>query len=126
MCFCLFSIYFSMKKHYYLADILKLCTYNHLSAEDIFLWLQKKHPMIAQGSVYRNLDKLVQEKKLTQIKGVCNKVLYEHTISPHIHFVDQKTWMVIDIPFDASALLLPLPTWYVSNHIDLIIYWEKK
>lgn len=115
-----------MKKHYYLADILQLCTHNHLSAEDIFLSLKKKFPMIAQGSVYRNLDKLVQQKKLTQVKGVHNKVLYEHTVTPHVHFVSKKTGRVIDIPFDTSTISIPFPKWYTPDHIDIVVYWDKK
>jgi Fe2+ or Zn2+ uptake regulation protein len=57
-----------MKKHYYLEDIITLCTRNHFSADEIFFQLKQKYPNITQGSVYRNLDKLVAEKKLNKIK----------------------------------------------------------
>lgn len=115
-----------MKKHYYLDDILKICTKKHFSAEDIFLLLRKKYPQIAQWSVYRNLDKLVEERKLTQVKGIHNKILYERTLSPHIHFVYQKTGKVIDVPFDTATLSLPFPPWYTPDHIDIIVYGDKK
>ena len=59
-----------MKTHFYLNDIIEICNHKHLCAEDIFLALQKKYPHIAKASIYRNIDKLVQEKKLTKLTGI--------------------------------------------------------
>lgn len=115
-----------MKKHYYLSDILQICNHKHLSAEDIFLLLKKKYPRIAKGSVYRNLDKLVEQKKLNKIKALDNKTLYEWIITPHIHFICQKTGVVTDIPFDLSILKIPLPKWYVLDYVDIVVYWNKE
>jgi Fe2+ or Zn2+ uptake regulation protein len=56
-----------MKKHYYLEDIISLCTYKHLSADEIFLELKKIYPTIAQASVYRNLERLIKGHVLNKI-----------------------------------------------------------
>jgi len=112
-----------MKKHFYLDEIVALCHKKHLSADEIFLQLKNKYQTIAQASVYRNLEKLVKEKKLKEIK-LKNKSLYEAILEPHIHFFSDRG-EVIDIPFDFNQIKLPYPDGYEPEHIEISIYWKK-
>jgi len=114
-----------MKKHFYLDEIINICNNKHLSAEEIFLELKKVYPKVWQASVYRNIDKLVEQKKLKKISGIQKKTIYESTIKPHIHFVDQKTWKIIDIDFDYSSINIPIPSWFQTEWIEITIYGSK-
>ncbi len=114
-----------MKLHFYLEDIVSLCDHNHLSANDIFIELKKKYKNIARASVYRNLQKLVIEWDLTEVKVDSKKVFYEKTIQPHIHFVDQY-WNISDIDINFNNLKLDIPDNFEAKKINIVIYGEKK
>lgn len=112
-----------MKKHFYLDEIIALCYKKHISADEIFLKLKTKYKNIAQASVYRNLEKLVKEKKLKEII-VKNKSLYEAVLEPHIHFFSDRG-EIIDIPFDISQIKLPYPDGYKPEYIEISIYGKR-
>jgi len=69
----------------------------------------KKHPQIAKANIYRNIDKLVQENKLTKLSNIKCKSLYEKTIEPHAHFVCEDTEELIDIEINVDQLQLKIP-----------------
>jgi len=114
-----------MKKHYYLEDIISLCTYKHLSADEIFLELKKIYPTIAQASVYRNLERLIKGHVLNKIVWIRGKALYETSIEPHIHFVSKETGVIVDIPFDVNTIKFPIPKNFSPEDVQITIYWTQ-
>ncbi|NOZ44017.1 MAG: hypothetical protein GXP45_02555 [bacterium] len=98
-----------MKTHNYLKDIVNICDHQHLSVEDIFYQLQKEHPQIAKASVYRNIEKLVEQKELHVLPGIKKAKLYEKSIDPHAHILNKETGEIQDIPLNIQNREIPIP-----------------
>ncbi len=113
-----------MKKHFYLEDILNICDHNHLSANEIYTQLKKKYKDLSKASIYRNIQQLVKEWKLNEIK-IKNKKnsFYEKNIWTHIHFIDQN-WNITDIDLSNQNININLPKWFQKNKIEITIYWN--
>lgn len=68
----------------------------HPTAEDIYLEVRKKITNISLGTVYRNLNILLQEGKIGEIQT--NKVnFYDGNPNPHYHLQCLKCKRLLDI-----------------------------
>ncbi len=79
----------------------------HPSAEHIYQNLKEVAPSLSLATVYRNLNFLVEEGRITRIP--CNVNRYDANTAEHIHFFCTECDGLFDldnltIPFDASAL----------------------
>ena len=114
-----------MKKPFYQDDIVKLCTDDHLTAEEIFFLLKKKHSSIWKATVYRNLEELVKQWFLNKLIWIDSKARFEKNKGFHAHLYDEKTWKIYDIDLDLEKLKLSLPENFKINEIELLVKWEK-
>lgn len=60
---------------------------SHLSVEDILKKARKSHPQISKATVYRDLQQLEEQQKLSSTQGPGNLTHYEAFTAPHHHFV---------------------------------------
>jgi len=114
-----------MKTHFYHDEILEVCSNDHCSVDSIFEALQKTNPEIGRSTVYRNVEELVQKKKLQKITGALSKALFETTKEPHAHFVCREKNVVLDIPLPEIDLSLLPPDCEIDT-IDLRVYGKKR
>lgn len=110
-----------MKKHFYKDQIAQHCLYKHLTVDQIFNYIQKKHPQAGRSTVYRNVEELVKEKKLKKIAGVGDKFVYEGKVEPHAHLICRSSKQIQDIPFSAE-LLNQIPQNFQVEDLDINIY----
>ena len=71
-------------------------SYNHPSAYDIYLECQKEIPNISLGTVYRNLNTLLETNSIQKIKSTDNIDRYDKMIT-HSHFICTLCNKIIDI-----------------------------
>lgn len=58
----------------------------HLSAEEIYFEAKKQCPSIAVGTVYRNLNLMVEEGEILKIEAPGQPVRFDKNTHPHEHF----------------------------------------
>lgn len=71
-------------------DELQSSLKKHLSAEELFSKVKKRHKSIGLGTIYRNLgmlETMQKVKKLTISHGKVDKALYEVAAKPHHHVI---------------------------------------
>ena len=71
-------------------------SYNHPNAHDVYLECRKELPNISLGTVYRNLNTLVELNKIQKLKSTDNIDRYDKMIK-HSHFICIKCNKIIDI-----------------------------
>ncbi len=71
-------------------------SYNHPSAYDIYLECKKEISNISLGTVYRNLNTLIESNSIQKIKSVDNIDRYDKILN-HSHFICIKCNKIIDI-----------------------------
>ncbi len=69
----------------------------HSNAEDIYNIARKTIPNISLGTVYRNLNSLVEEKHIKRIKMDDGIDRFDNMIYPHDHFICTKCNTIIDV-----------------------------
>lgn len=111
-----------MKKPYYYDDILKICSDNHLTVDDIFSELKKIYPSIWISTVYRNVEDLVKRWKLKKIKNIWKKAYFEKNKWFHIHLLDNKTWKILDL--EPDDFNIKLPENFKVEDMEITILWE--
>ena len=80
-----------MKTHFYTQDIIDVCDNKHLTVDEIFEYISKKHPTAWKSSIYRNVEELAEKWNLKKVLGASKKTYFEKTRSEHIHLVDEET-----------------------------------
>lgn len=113
-----------MKRHYYKEDIKNICLDKHITVDQIFEEVQKKHPSAWRSTIYRNVDEMVVEGSLKKLCWIWTKALYEAENEPHVHLIDELSWEIMDLP--VSAVSFNLPEWFEFKDADIRIYGEFK
>ena len=77
---------------------------NHPTPEEVYEHIHKDHPTVSKGTVYRNLNFLVESGQLSKIPipGAAHRV--DHTLAPHYHIVCKQCGRVydVDMPYQAE------------------------
>lgn len=84
------------------------CVRTHPTANTIYEDLSHKYPNISLGTVYRNLNFLVEQGKVTRLHYEGESDRYDGNTEPHYHFLCRSCHQVFDLPME------PL------NHIDTL------
>lgn len=71
-------------------------SYSHPTAYDIYLKCREEMPNISLGTVYRNLNALVESSMIQKIKSTDNIDRYDREEN-HSHFICKKCNKIIDI-----------------------------
>ena len=80
-----------------------LCaTTAHPSAEQIYAQLKPEIPDLSLGTVYRNLNVLIEDGLIITVGNVNGEVRYDANTSDHSHFVCTKCGRVDDVFLDLS------------------------
>lgn len=71
---------------------------SHPTAETIYTEIRKQNPNISLGTVYRNLDKLVNSKEIIRLKIANAKDRFDGDTLTHYHAICNNCNKVFDIP----------------------------
>lgn len=78
-------------------------TKSHPTAEWVYSAVRRALPRVSLGTVYRNLQVLVEEGKLTSFvrDGL---IRYDADVDPHDHFSCERCGLLLDIPRATESL----------------------
>jgi Fur family ferric uptake transcriptional regulator len=84
--------------------------HSHPSADEIFMRVRKTLPRISLGTVYRNLQRLVEEGKIRMLFSGGRMTRFDPMVAEHDHFICWQCSRVIDVVVesDRQANLAPL------------------
>lgn len=77
-------------------DILKH-NQTHPTIQEIYAYSKKIHPKIGQATVYRNINKLVEEGKIIKLSTNNNSYHYDININQHDHLLCKKCGRISDL-----------------------------
>jgi len=77
----------------------------HLNAEQIHESLRSRFPRISLGTVYRNLEILVQQGDVNRVAGAGGPDQYEAKREPHYHLICTQCGQIHDVTMPVSKRL---------------------
>lgn len=88
--------------------ILKLLRENpcHPSAEMVFVLARQYDSSISLATVYRNLNQLAENGIIKKLERLDNVVRFDHTLSPHYHFICSRCSAVTDVDGSLASDLI--------------------
>lgn len=86
---------------------------DHPTADTLYNSIREEYPNISLGTVYRNLNLLVELGEIQKLTCGDGKDHFDAEIAPHYHFVCKDCNAVVDVPMDA----LPQLDQEVSDHL---------
>ncbi len=76
-------------------------TKEHPTADTIYMDIRDTYPNISLGTVYRNLNLLVEKGEILRINGMDGSDRYDGNIHKHYHFLCNECHRVLDIEMDS-------------------------
>ena len=73
---------------------------DHPTADAVYAAIREEFPHISLGTVYRNLNLLVELGEAQKLTCGDGKDHFDADVSPHYHFVCQHCGAVIDLPIE--------------------------
>ncbi len=111
-----------MKTCYYKTDILDICDCKHLTVDEIFDAIKKKHPDAGRSSIYRNVECMVSEWDLRKVVWIGNKAYFEKDNWDHIHLIDNVTGEIVDYNWEIKWF--DLPKNFKLDKADIKLFWS--
>ena len=74
-------------------------SYSHPTAEEVYLLAKEKNPSISRGTVYRNLNNLVEKGDIIKL-DMSNSDRYDYMKDDHNHIICGECGRVIDYYHD--------------------------
>lgn len=78
----------------------------HVTANEVYEFIKKDYPNIGRGTVYRNLDILVEEGALRKVEVPDGPNCYDFTLKNHYHVRCMTCGEVSDVDMDEIPDLL--------------------
>jgi Fe2+ or Zn2+ uptake regulation protein len=78
-----------------------LVTEAHPSADQVFAKVKRELPTISRATVYNTLHAFVEAGLLREVILTPGRVAFDPNLTPHHHFVDEKTGTIVDVPWSA-------------------------
>lgn len=76
-------------------------TKEHPTADTIYMDIREVYPNISLGTVYRNLNLLVERGEVLRIIGMDGSDRYDGNTHQHYHFLCNKCHRVLDLDMEA-------------------------
>lgn len=80
-------------------------TKEHPTADTIYMDIRETYPNISLGTVYRNLNLLVEKGEVLRIIGMDESDRYDGHTHDHYHFLCNKCRRVFDIEMESIDLI---------------------
>jgi Fur family transcriptional regulator, iron response regulator len=104
-----------------------LCEADHPTAEEVKQWAEKNLEKISLATVYNTLNTLVDAGLLKAFRlPHSDKVIYDHNIDEHFHFLDEKTGQLVDIAAGDLSYEIKLPKKYKVKGLEVVFKGEIK
>ena len=77
----------------------------HLDVEELFVLIKKQFSSISLATLYKNINAMLENSLITEIKIPKHKSKYEIAKEPHIHLLCQKCNEFIDVNVNIESLV---------------------
>jgi len=77
----------------------------HISVRDIFEKIRKKFPTLSLATVYKNINAMLENNFIKELKIVGQDAKYELMSAPHAHMICKSCGKVEDIMIDTRPLI---------------------
>ena len=101
----------SMKKYL-------MSTTEHPCGDTVYLHVREEFPHISLGTVYRNLNLLVELGEIQKLTCGDGADHFDADTSPHYHFVCRDCGQVYDLPLKTLDNINQLAQEYADGHVD--------
>ncbi len=91
---------------------------DHPTAQHVYDALKKEMPSISLGNVYRNINILVEEERLTRREFGDGMERYDAIPGSHYHFICDTCKTVVDFPMMSQDLINKKARGMTQNHIS--------
>lgn len=97
--------------------------WSHMSAEDLYLAVNKSGRSVSKATVYNTLGLLAKRGVIREVIADPTKVFYDPNTAPHHHFFDVTTGELTDIHSDDVRVvgLPPLPQDMSLEGVEVIV-----
>lgn len=98
-----------MRRNTIQRDLVKQAVYDlksHVTADELYEFLKSKHPSIGKGTVYRNLEVLVEEGSVRKVEVPSGPARYDFTLKNHYHVKCVECGDVFDVDMDEVCGLI--------------------
>lgn len=75
-------------------------TTSHPTAEEIYSFIRQEFPKISLGTIYRNLNLLVDQGEITRLNCGDNVEHFDAVTEAHIHFICRQCGRIQDLKYD--------------------------
>ena len=83
-------------------------TKEHPTADTVYMHIREKHPNISLGTVYRNLNLLVEQGEIIKINCQDGSDRFDGNPKPHYHFLCKDCGRVSDIEMESIDHILKI------------------
>ena len=73
---------------------------DHPTADHVYLTIREEYPNISLGTVYRNLNLLVEQGEVRKLSFGYGPDRFDGELSPHYHFVCRACGAISDLPLE--------------------------
>jgi Fur family peroxide stress response transcriptional regulator len=80
--------------------------YGHLSIDELYELLKKKFNSLSLATIYKNINIMIDNAFVSEVKLPHQKSVYELTKEAHSHFLCNKCNSVVDISVDLEDVIL--------------------
>ena len=98
-----------------------LCQAEHPTADQVKDWADKNFPKLSLATVYNTLNLLVKAGLLKELRFPhTDKAVYDNNISPHYHFLDEKTGELFDVSADEVEVSPKLKAMFQVKSVEVL------
>jgi Fe2+ or Zn2+ uptake regulation protein len=78
-----------------------LHTDEHPSADQVWARVRAGFPIVSRATIYNTLNLLVKKGLLRELVLAEGRVVFDPNLSPHHHFIDERTGTIHDVAWEA-------------------------
>jgi Fe2+ or Zn2+ uptake regulation protein len=78
-----------------------LRTDEHPSADEVWIRVRKRFPLVSRATVYNTLNLFVEKGLLRQLILTQGRVVFDPMITDHHHFIEEDSGTIHDVPWNA-------------------------
>ncbi len=104
-----------------------LCQADHPTAEQVKDWADKNFPKMSLATVYNTLNILVKAGLLQELRFPhSDKVIYDNNLTPHHHFLDEKSGELYDLEPEEVEVSSKLKRMFQVKEVQVLLKGSVK
>lgn len=104
-----------------------LCQAEHPTADQVKDWADRNFPKLSLATVYNTLNLLVKAGLLKELRFPhSDKAVYDNNVSPHYHFLDEKTGELYDVSPEEVEVSPKLKSMFQVKTVEVLLTGSVK